>query len=63
MSILRSPNVVRDIDLVRNLTKHETLDFWEFSYGTVVGAMYAAMFPDRVGKLVLDGLDPPAKAF
>jgi len=52
---MNTPNVVRDFDLIRNLTGYETLDYWGFSYGTVIGAMYAHMFPDRVGKMVLDG--------
>lgn len=53
---MNTPNVVRDFDLIRNLTGYETLDYWGFSYGTVVGAMYAHMYPDRVGKMVLDGI-------
>jgi hypothetical protein len=32
------------------------LVFWGFSYGTMLGATFASMFPDRVGRLVLDGV-------
>jgi len=53
---LNTPNVVRDFDLVRKLSGYETFDFWGFSYGTMIGTMYAHMFPERVGKIVLDGL-------
>jgi pimeloyl-ACP methyl ester carboxylesterase len=56
---MNTPNVVRDFDLVRNLTGYDTLDYWGFSYGTVIGAMYAHMFPNRVGKMVLDGIFHP----
>lgn len=52
---VNTPNVARDFDLIRNLTGWETLDFWGFSYGTVLGTMYANIFPHRVGKMVLDG--------
>ena len=32
------------------------LNYWGFSYGTVIGQTFASMFPDRVNKLVLDGV-------
>lgn len=32
------------------------LVFWGFSYGTYLGATFASMYPDRVGRVVLDGV-------
>jgi len=32
------------------------LQYWGFSYGTYLGSVFAAMFPDRVERLVLDGV-------
>ncbi|KAI1767440.1 alpha/beta-hydrolase [Hypoxylon sp. FL1150] len=32
------------------------LVYWGFSYGTLLGATFASMFPDKVGRLILDGV-------
>ena len=56
---VNTPNVARDLDLVRNLTGHATFDYWGFSYGTALGSMYAAMFPEKVGRMVIDGISIP----
>jgi pimeloyl-ACP methyl ester carboxylesterase len=47
-------NVARDLDRLRAALGDERLAYLGFSYGTVIGAVYAQMFPDRVGHLVLD---------
>ncbi len=45
---------VRDLDLLRHLLGAEALNYFGVSYGTYVGAVYAELFPDRVGRMVLD---------
>ena len=52
---LNAPNIARDLDLIRNLTGFETMDYFGWSYGSVVGVNYAAFSPERVGRFVLDG--------
>ena len=48
-------NVARDLDLVRDALGDERLDYVGYSYGTAIGALYAEMYPERSGALVLDG--------
>src|SRR4051794_35087771 len=51
---LGSRNVARDLDRLRIALHEDKLSFLGYSYGTVIGAVYAEMFPDRVGRMVLD---------
>ena len=44
------------LDRTKWRENEEMLNFWGFSYGTVVGATFAAMQPHRVGRVVLDGV-------
>lgn len=48
-------SVVRDMDVLRAALGEEDLNFLGKSYGTVMGALYAELFTDRVGRFVLDG--------
>ncbi|WP_246259363.1 alpha/beta hydrolase [Streptomyces typhae] len=49
----------RDMDILRAALGDERLTYVGASYGTFLGATYAGLFPDRVGRLVLDGaMDP-----
>ena len=48
-------SVARDLDAVRAALGEPTLNFLGLSYGTEIGALYAARFPHRVGRMVLDG--------
>lgn len=52
-------NSARDMDLLRGVLGDDKLNYLGYSYGTFLGATYAKLFPDRVGRLVLDGaIDP-----
>ncbi|NCT92170.1 alpha/beta hydrolase [Cellulomonas sp. APG4] len=52
-------SAARDLDLLRALLGDEQLHYAGFSYGTFLGATYAELFPERVGRMLLDGaLDP-----
>ncbi|CUR62461.1 Tripeptidyl-peptidase B, Serine peptidase, MEROPS family S33 [metagenome] len=45
----------RDMDVLRSALGEETLTYLGASYGTKLGATYAELFPERVGRFVLDG--------
>lgn len=52
-------SAAKDMDLIRAVLGDEKLSYAGFSYGTFLGATYAGLFPDKVGRLLLDGaLDP-----
>ncbi|KQV26213.1 alpha/beta hydrolase [Yonghaparkia sp. Root332] len=52
-------STVRDLDMLRAVVGDEALNYFGYSYGTEIGARYADRFPDRVGRLVLDGATDP----
>jgi pimeloyl-ACP methyl ester carboxylesterase len=48
-------SAARDLDMLRAVLGDDQLHYLGFSYGTQLGATYAGLFPDRAGRLVLDG--------
>ena len=45
----------RDMDVLRSALGRAQLDYFGASYGTKLGATYAELFPEQVGRFVLDG--------
>ncbi|MHA7180100.1 alpha/beta hydrolase [Arthrobacter sp. MDB2-24] len=59
LGFVDTESAARDMDILRAVVSDEKLNYLGFSYGTQLGATYADLFPDRVGRLVLDGaIDP-----
>ncbi|MEV7680563.1 alpha/beta hydrolase [Streptomyces sp. NPDC088341] len=53
----------RDMDIFRAALGDKKLSYVGASYGTFLGATYAELFPERTGRLVLDGaMDPSLPA-
>ncbi|WP_062518387.1 alpha/beta hydrolase [Demequina gelatinilytica] len=48
-------SAARDMDVIRAVVGDEQLHYLGYSYGTQLGATYAELFPDNVGRMVLDG--------
>lgn len=46
--------VARDMDLLRHLMSDDKLNYLGYSYGTVLGGTYSTIFPEKVGRMVLD---------
>ena len=44
----------RDLDLLRGLLGEDKLHYVGYSYGTWLGSWYTTLFPDNVGRMVLD---------
>lgn len=56
---LATDDVARDMDLVRAALGEERITYLGQSYGTLLGATYATLFPERVRQMVLDApVDP-----
>lgn len=53
-------SAARDLDLLRAILGDEKLNYLGYSYGTLLGATFADLYPDKVGRLVLDGAIDPA---
>ena len=52
---ISTTETVRDLDLLRQLVGDSKINYFGSSYGTRIGALYAELFPQRVGRMVLDG--------
>lgn len=55
ISHVSTVETVKDLDILRAALGEDKLDYLGKSYGTQIGAVYAAMFSDKVGRFVLDG--------
>jgi pimeloyl-ACP methyl ester carboxylesterase len=54
-----TPDAARDMDILRAVLGDAKLNYLGKSYGTFLGATYAELFPEKVGRVVLDGaIDP-----
>lgn len=57
-------NSARDMDLIRAVLGDTQLNYLGYSYGTFLGATYAELYPEKAGRLVLDGaVDPSTSGY
>lgn len=53
---MSTAQVARDFDVLRRALGDRYLNYLGLSYGTYLGQVYAALFPDRVRAVILDGV-------
>ncbi|MDR0504972.1 MAG: alpha/beta hydrolase [Bifidobacteriaceae bacterium] len=61
LGFIDTRSTARDMDVIRAALGDEKLNYVGYSYGTFLGALYAQEFPERVGRMVLDGAVNPLK--
>jgi pimeloyl-ACP methyl ester carboxylesterase len=59
---ISTADTARDLDHLRRLVGDRQLNYFGESYGTLIGQVYANMFPRRVRAMALDGLADPIAA-
>ncbi|GGS26710.1 alpha/beta hydrolase [Streptomyces griseoviridis] len=61
MTHVSTTDTARDMDLMRQVLGDDELHYFGISYGTELGGVYAHLFPENVGRMVLDAVvDPTA---
>ncbi|MFE7972412.1 alpha/beta hydrolase [Streptomyces shenzhenensis] len=61
MEHVSTPDTARDMDLMRQVLGDTELHYFGISYGTELGGVYAHLFPENVGRMILDAVvDPTA---
>ncbi|RLQ82821.1 alpha/beta hydrolase [Mycetocola zhadangensis] len=64
LEYINTVSAARDLDLMRAVLGDAELYYLGYSYGTFLGATYAELYPEKAGRLVLDGaIDPSTSNF
>ncbi|KAJ7088372.1 Alpha/Beta hydrolase protein [Mycena belliarum] len=53
---MTTDNVARDMLRITQKFGEEKLQYYGISYGSILGATFAALFPDKVGRILIDGV-------
>ncbi|KAI0378193.1 alpha/beta-hydrolase [Hypomontagnella monticulosa] len=53
---LNTPQTAADMNSIIDALGQDSMVYWGFSYGTLLGQTYATMFPDRSHRVIIDGV-------
>ncbi|NLU74683.1 alpha/beta hydrolase [Streptomyces sp. HNM0575] len=56
---INTVNAVKDMDRIRTALGAKKINYFGYSYGTYLGAVYSKLFPDHVRRAVLDSIVDP----
>ncbi|GAA1957526.1 alpha/beta hydrolase [Amycolatopsis minnesotensis] len=56
---ITTQNAAKDMDRIRAALGQEKLDYLGYSYGSMLGATYASLFPATTGRMILDSVVDP----
>ena len=62
LRLFSTEQAASDMDAIRAALGEEKLNYLGFSYGTLLGAVYAELFPTNIRAMVLDGAVDPQQA-
>jgi pimeloyl-ACP methyl ester carboxylesterase len=63
LRLFSTEQAARDMDAVRAAVGDDKINYLGFSYGTLLGATYAQLFPTKIRAMVLDGAINPKQGF
>ncbi|GGL06533.1 alpha/beta hydrolase [Mangrovihabitans endophyticus] len=63
LSLFSTEQAARDMDAIRSAVGDAKTTYLGYSYGTLLGATYAQLFPEHIRALVLDGAIDPKQDF
>jgi pimeloyl-ACP methyl ester carboxylesterase len=60
---LTTIEVAKDMDSIRKALGSEQINYYGFSYGTYLGQVYGTMFPERMRRVIFDGVVDPTRVW